>query len=255
MKYSGWLLGAVLCLGAAVGLYRRHMEARLLRADPGVLATQATLMDFARQPGRDLYSVYCASCHGLDGRGDSARGIPNLSDDDWLYGNGEVADIERVIDYGIRSKQPKSWDLALMPAYARPQPSARDPRLAPLAPGDIRDVVEFLMQQQGRDADRAAARRGAQVYVGRGGCFDCHAPDAKGDATIGAPNLTDSITLYGDGSRAALAMSIAYGRQGVCPAWSKRLSPAGIRELALYVFSLSHPDARQPVDPRPHVGP
>lgn len=253
MEYSGRLLGAVLCLGAAVGLYQRHMEARLLRADPGVLTTQAVLMDFARQPGRDLYSVYCASCHGLDGRGDSARGIPNLSDDDWLYGNGDVADIERVIDYGIRSRRPKSWDLAVMPAYARPQKSARDLRIAPLTPGDIRDVVEFLMQQQGRDADRAAALRGARVYGGQGGCFDCHAPDAKGDAAIGAPNLTDRVTLYGDGSRPALTMSIAYGRRGVCPAWLKRISPAGIREVALYVFSLSHPDVRQHVDERQHV--
>ena len=40
-------------------------------------------------------------------------------------------------------------------------------------------------------------------------------------------------------------MSIAYGRQGMCPAWTKRLNPAGIRELALYVYSISHPGAIQ----------
>jgi hypothetical protein len=37
-----------------------------------------------------------------------------------------------------------------------------------------------------------------------------------------------------------LFLSIAYGRQGVCPAWVGRISAAGIRELALYVYSLSH---------------
>jgi hypothetical protein len=35
--------------------------------------------------------------------------------------------------------------------------------------------------------------------------------------------------------------SIAYGRQGVCPAWSDKLSPAEMREVSLYVYSLSHP--------------
>ena len=220
------------------------MEARLLRADPAVLPSDAALMDFARLPGADLFEAHCASCHGLTGRGDSARGVPDLTDDEWLYGNGEVAEIERVIDSGIRTYRPKSWNLAIMPAYARPRPSRRDAGIAPLAPGDIRDVVEFLIRAQGRAADPAAALRGAAIYSGRGGCFDCHAADAKGDPAIGAPNLTDGITLYGDGSREALAMSVSYGRQGVCPSWSERIAPAGVREVALYVYSLSHKAGR-----------
>jgi hypothetical protein len=36
-------------------------------------------------------------------------------------------------------------------------------------------------------------------------------------------------------------MSIAYSRHGICPAWVARISPAGIREVALFVYSLSHP--------------
>jgi cytochrome c oxidase cbb3-type subunit 3 len=80
------------------------------------------------------------------------------------------------------------------------------------------------------------------LYAGDAGCYDCHALDAKGDAAIGAPNLTDTVTLYGDGSREALFMSIAQGRQGVCPAWIMTLSAAGIRETALYVHSISHRD-------------
>jgi cytochrome c oxidase cbb3-type subunit 3 len=62
----------------------------------------------------------------------------------------------------------------------------------------------------------------------------------RGDSAIGVPNLIDKITLYGDGSRQTLFMSIADGRQGVCPAWVAQISPAGVRELALYVYSLSH---------------
>jgi cytochrome c oxidase cbb3-type subunit 3 len=79
------------------------------------------------------------------------------------------------------------------------------------------------------------------LFAGPGGCFDCHAPDGKGDPAIGAPNLTDGIALYGDGSRESLSMSITYGRHGVCPAWATRIRPAAIRELAVFVYSLSHP--------------
>ena len=102
------------------------------------------------------------------------------------------------------------------------------------------------MRQQGRTGGRGRRSRGAgAVRPGTAGCYDCHSLDAKGDSAIGAPNLSDAITLYGDGSREALHMSIAYGRQGVCPAWINRASAARIRELALYIYSISHPGAIQ----------
>ena len=126
-----------------------------------------------------------------------------------------------------------------MPAYARPLPNPTDKSIQPLTPGQIADLIEYLFQRQGRAADAAAASRGAGLY-GNAGCFDCHSPDAKGDSAIGAPNLTDAVTLYGDGSRAALFQSIGYGRQGVCPAWIKIMSAAGMRETAVYVYSISH---------------
>jgi cytochrome c oxidase cbb3-type subunit 3 len=163
-----------------------------------------------------------------------------LTDDEWLYGTGQVIDIERVIDYGIRSHHPKAWNLAIMPAFGRPRPSAADAKINPLAPPQIRDLIEFIFHEQGRDADSAASARGASLYQGAGGCYDCHSTDLRGDSAIGVPNLIDKITLYGDGSRQALFMSIANGRQGVCPARVGQIGPAGIRELALYVYSLSH---------------
>jgi cytochrome c oxidase cbb3-type subunit 3 len=238
------LILAVMCLLGAIVAQREAMDARLLRADPDALTTDATLVDFAREPGRLSFEAHCARCHGIRGTGDAAGGIPDLSDGDWLYGSGAVAGIEQIIEYGIRSNRPKAWNLAIMPAYATAHPSSRDAKLPPLAPGDIRDVIEFLMMRQGSDADANAAARGAEIYRGRGGCSDCHAPDAKGDAAIGAPNLTDRVTLYGDGSRQALAISLSYGRQGVCPSWVERLSPADIRKIAVYTYSLSHRGAR-----------
>jgi cytochrome c oxidase cbb3-type subunit 3 len=234
-----------LLIGAAVVAENNYLERKLLRADPDALPGDATLLRFAVSRGEPLFAAHCAACHGATGAGDPARETPKLTDGDWLYGTGRVTDIERVIDYGIRSGNSRAWNLAIMPAYARPKPSPADKNIQPLSPGDIAELIEFLMRQQGRPAAQDAAAHGAALFAGHAGCYDCHSLDAKGDSAIGAPNLTDAITLYGDGSREALFMSIAYGRQGVCPAWTKRLNPAGIRELALYVYSISHPGAIQ----------
>lgn len=239
-----FLLAGLACLFIAVMLHLRGMESRLLRADPALLPANTMLMAFAQRGGEALYQAHCTTCHGDRGQADTGRGIPALNDGDWLYGAGSVADIEQVIQYGIRSHHPRGWNLALMPAYATPRPSAKDANITPLTPGNIRDLVEFLFRQQGRDADGAAAARGAALFAHGAGCYDCHASDAKGDSAIGAPDLTDRITLYGDGSREALTMSISYGRHGVCPSWVSRLSPVEIRELALFVYSLSHPGVR-----------
>jgi cytochrome c oxidase cbb3-type subunit 3 len=228
-------------IGAAVFANNRYVERRLLRADPDTLPADPALLRFAADRGRPLFLVHCATCHGISGAGDPLKGVPNLTDNDWLYGSGRVADIEQIIEYGIRSRNSRAWSLAMMPAYARPHPNPADNNIRPLAPGEINDLIEFLFRQQGRAADTAAASRGAALYTGDAGCYDCHSVDAKGDSAIGAPNLADTITLYGDGSRNALYQSIAYGRQGVCPAWIKKLSAAGIRETAVYVYSISHP--------------
>ena len=244
------LVAAWGCIMAAVLVHSSRLEARLLRADPGALPDNELLMQFGATRGEAIFERHCADCHGMRGRGDPARGIPDLHDEDWLYGAGSVGDIEQVIRYGIRSHHPKAWNLAIMPAYARPRPGAGDAKLFSLTPGSLRDLVEFLFREQGREADGAAADRGAALYAGAGGCYDCHASDARGDSAIGAPDLTDGITLYGDGSRESLTNSIGYGRQGLCPAWVTRISAAGIRETAVFVYSLSHPRSSAKTVPR-----
>src|SRR5579871_2190186 len=186
------VLGAAwAALGALVLGYSAHREALLLRMDPGAISSRPALEELAVARGRPLFAARCSGCHGAEGRGDPGRGVPDLTDADWLYGSGTVPDIERIVRYGIRSHHPKTWDLAFMPAYATARPSPRDPRIEPLTPADVRDVVERLMQLQGSPSDAAAAARGAQIFAGRGACYDCHAVDAKGDPAIGAPNLTD----------------------------------------------------------------
>jgi cytochrome c oxidase cbb3-type subunit 3 len=237
------LLGIVLAIGliwAGVALVAANrLDGRLVRSDPDAAATDAELMRFGAAQGAGVYRAQCASCHGPDGRGGRARGVPDLTDADWLYGTGKVSDIEKVAYYGIRAHNPRSWNLAVMPAFARPVPSTTE-RVAPLRPDEIAAVTAFLRSRGGQPADAAAASAGAQIYAGKGGCYDCHTDDARGDPAIGAPNLIDKVWLYGDGSVQAISQSIAYGRQGVCPAHVGRLSALRLREVSLYVFALSH---------------
>jgi cytochrome c oxidase cbb3-type subunit III len=47
------------------------------------------------QLGRPKFGV-CATCHGADGKGNTALGAPNLTDDTWLHGRGEDAVVAMV---------------------------------------------------------------------------------------------------------------------------------------------------------------
>ena len=232
-------------LGLSVFASQRHIENQLLRSDPELLPSSGYLLGYAVAVGKPLFENYCAVCHGVAGRGDSSKGIPDLTDADWLYGTGQISDIERVVTYGIRSRNPKALNYAIMPAYGRARPSPTNDKITPLSPADVNGLIDFIYLQQGRPSDAASAARGSRLYYGRGGCYDCHTTDLRGDTDIGAPNLIDSVTLYGNGSRYSLFLSIAVGRQGVCPAWTAKISPARIRLISAYVYSLSNPRSVQ----------
>lgn len=234
--------GAALVAGA-LGLGLLLLNDAMVRATPDGLERNEPLLRAAAAEGWPVYATRCAGCHGLDLQGRQAVGAPDLRDRSWLYGTGRIAEIERTIVYGVRSGHPRSRNLASMPAYATATPYDRE-RLSPLTPDQIRDVVAYLRRLQQRPVDPLAARRGEAIYQGAGGCYDCHTPDARGDAYIGAPGLTArSGWLYGDGSPEALFASIARGRAGVCPAWIDRLSFANIRALAALLFVRSRPSS------------
>jgi len=52
----------------------------------------------------------CAACHGMDGKGNTAMGAPNLSDNIWLHGWGEEA-IIRAVNNGINNQMPGQSNL------------------------------------------------------------------------------------------------------------------------------------------------
>jgi cytochrome c oxidase cbb3-type subunit III len=224
-------------LGLAAGAFiarQWRSEAQLLRADPDNLPP--ALLSFAAGKGRGIFSAHCAQCHGADAKGDRTLGVPDLTDRDWLYGSGRISEVAQTIRYGIRSGNPRGHVLADMPAFAQPRPYAKE-ALLPLSPDDIQDVTAFLMRLEDLPAPAEAAARGDRIYHTRGACWDCHGQDAKGDNSIGSPNLTDRTWLYGDGSLADIFRSIADGHAGRCPAWVGRLSAAEILETAAFVGS------------------
>ncbi|PWW44549.1 cytochrome c oxidase cbb3-type subunit 3 [Melaminivora alkalimesophila] len=51
----------------------------------------------------------CAACHGMDGKGNTALGAPNLTDDIWLHGWGEAA-IVNIINNGKTNEMPAQKD-------------------------------------------------------------------------------------------------------------------------------------------------
>lgn len=240
------MLGGVGLLAILLALYvvAAQRDARLLRTAPDAPISDAGLKRAAVAAGRGVFATNCASCHGADGRG--GQGVPNLADHDWLYGSGAASEIEQTVAYGIRSHNPKGWNLAVMPAYGQIKPSPAY-AIDPLSPGDIRDVIAFLDRSRGQPvSDDGAVQRGRAIYAGRGGCYDCHGGDARGDPAIGAPNLLDHVWLYGDGGDASVFRSIAQGHRGVMPGFLGRLSALKLRQVALYVRSLSETSKETP---------
>jgi len=186
------------------------------------IRTDPALLEFAMAGGRSAYAVNCSQCHGRGAAG--SPGYPNLNDDAWLWG-GNLEAIQKTIRYGIRSGHPEARDSA-MPAFLKDQL---------LTPPEINDAAEYVLALSGQTSDAAAARRGAKIFATQ--CASCHGPTGKGNMEFGAPNLTDSIWLYG-GDKATITRTIAYSRRGVMPAWETRLDPVTIKQLAIFVHAL-----------------
>lgn len=167
----------------------------------------------ARQMGERLFLTYCSQCHGSDARG--ARGFPNLTDNDWLYG-GEPEQIAASITNGRAGMMP-------------PMGAAVGDEQA------TREVANYVLSLAGRQHDATLAAAGKNKFAV---CAACHGPDGKGNIAMGAPNLTDNVWLYGSGE-AAIVETITKGRNGLMPAQKDVLSDAKIHLLAAYVYGLS----------------
>lgn len=93
-----------------------------------------------------------------------------------------------------------------------------------------------------------ASAQARPLYVKH--CAACHGADLHGNSVLGAPDLTDDVWLYGDGSLYDIERTILYGaRAGISnshdeaemPAFGLRgvLSEAQVRSVVQYVLQLS----------------
>ncbi len=179
-----------------------HRSVEKLAADPDAVRV-----------GRNLFLNNCAGCHGSDARG--APGFPNLTDRDWLWG-GTPETIVQTITAGRTGVMPP-WRDALG--------------------GDsgVEDVLAYVLSLGGRHVPAGYVGRGKEKFATI--CIACHGADGRGNAALGAPNLTDSVWLFGGGVD-TVRKSIAEGRQSQMPAFGARLGDTRIKLLAAYVVSL-----------------
>lgn len=167
----------------------------------------------AMEMGKRLYVTYCMQCHGADARG--AKGFPNLTDSDWLYG-GEPDQIKQTIAAGR---------MGMMPPHAH------------LGADAIKDVANHVRSLSGLPNDSVRAAKGKDVFM-TAGCAGCHGPDGKGMQALGAPNLTDKVWLYGS-AEATIIETVTNGRQNRMPAWQEFLGDGKVHLLTAYVWGLS----------------
>jgi cytochrome c oxidase cbb3-type subunit 3 len=168
----------------------------------------------ALEIGGRLFANNCATCHGSDARG--GPGFPNLTDDEWLYGD-EPETVVATITNGRNGTMPP---------------------LGVVIGGEegIRQVAQYVLSLSGRDHDAALASAG-EVHF-KTICFVCHGPDGKGKREVGSPNLTNDIWLHG-GRVSDIEARVRDGKISMMPAHRDILGAEKIHLLAAYVLSLS----------------
>lgn len=84
-----------------------------VRIEARLPATGETIDENKQQAGRETYQVVCAGCHGIDLKGKTSIGTPNLLDRRWNYGSDKTQMIESVWA-GRRGHMP-AWEDRLEP--------------------------------------------------------------------------------------------------------------------------------------------
>lgn len=220
----GWTSRGELAKETAAALAAKKPIFDALAATPiEKLPENPELMQQAIAGGRAAFRVNCVQCHGSGAAG--SVGYPNLNDDDWLWG-GNLKEIETTLIHGIRQPGDAATRMSQMPSFGRDKI---------LSAEQVEDATSYLLTLSALEKPSQSSARGAAIYAAN--CVVCHGPAAKGNRTVGAPNLSDAIWLYGS-SRQAIVGSITNAHAGVMPAWGTKLSPVTIKMLAAYVHSL-----------------
>ena len=187
------------------------------------ISNDPDLLRFAVEQGKTLFGDNCETCHGRRGQG--VVGYPNLNDDDWLWG-GDMAAIYTTIAHGVRNGEDDDNRESQMPAFGVDGVLDKD---------QIASVTEFVLKLSKQDHDEKLVDAGSAIFAEN--CAACHGENGMGDRELGAPNLADAISLYGN-TRPTIRAQITKPKQGVMPPWVDRLGEAAVKQLTIYVHGL-----------------
>jgi len=195
---------------------QRTLEASLAPLR-GLSLTQLAANPVAKSMGQRLYLDNCAACHGQQALGNATIGAPNLTDADSLYGTDPDTILASIRD----------GRTGTMPAWG-----------AALGAEGVKEAAAYVLTFSGTRTPEDWSKAGKARYETM--CVSCHGADGRGNAALGAPNLTDQTWLYG-GDFVHVAESIREGRTGVMPAWSPRLNPDELRLVTAWVLAQAKP--------------
>ena len=185
----------------------REFNAYYLTQAPGELAASNPV---AVKLGERLFIDNCSACHGREGQGNSLLGAPSLVDADWLYG-GDDATVRTSIVHGRTGTMPPLGEA--------------------LGEAGVNNVANYVLGLSGANHDKDAAAAGQPMFAV---CAACHGMDGKGNPALGAPNLTDSVWLYGSDPD-TIRQTILHGRSGVMPAWQSRLDAVDVHLILTWM--------------------
>mgnify|MGYP003408917421 FL=1 len=103
----------------------------------------------------------------------------------------------------------------------------------------VTETAVYVQSLSGMKVDESLASAGGKIFAGV--CAACHGADGKGNAALGASNLTDNDWMYGS-SLEDIKYGINYGRAGQMPAHLPLIGETQVRLAAAYVYSLSQPN-------------
>jgi cytochrome c oxidase cbb3-type subunit III len=174
-------------VGVGATLTSRQQKSPPARPNPSQQDTHATA------EGRQVFASRCAGCHGLDGRGG-----------------------ERAPDIATNAKTLQRSDEELSAIMEKGLPGTGMPAFASMGSTNIRSVVAYLRQLQGKKEAAALpgnAEKGHALFYGKARCAECHSVAGAGgfiagDLTGLAANrsveeIREAIVKPSNGGRAA----------------------------------------------------